>query len=127
MDVRQVDQLPELNQNDFPALPEIPEGTTLVPFNSKWANAEKEFAAGIIVTHCIRAHIWKAMDAPAFGDALRRHPMAAMVRQDVVNALWKMIADKQADIVKVGDTQYVIPTPELASIALAESNSLRVV
>ena len=126
MDVKTLDQLPVLEQSTFPQLPEIAEGTTLLIFQSAWNNAEKEWAAGIVVTACIREGEWKPVSAPKFVEMLNNHPMATFGKQNVVNAMWELIGANQLDIVQVGDTQYLIPTPEMANIALANTNKLRV-
>lgn len=121
----QVDELPVLNQADFPAFPEIPAETTLLIFQSEWRNAEREWAAGIVITACIRAGEWKAVDAPTFMSLLQ-NPMFTFSAQGIVNAVWAFGEEGLVKMVQVGETQYIVPTPELARIALAETNKLRV-
>lgn len=128
MDFKVVEQLPELEQSSFPPLPNIPAGHTLFITGSIWHHGEKEVAAGIIVTACVQEEIWKPVSESTFNALLTKHPMIRVGgHRNVYNAAWELIGARQLEIVVFNDSNYLIPTPELAQIALAEETKFRFV
>lgn len=127
MEILEVTALPDLNQNDFPALPAIPDGKTLLSFGTEWQNAEKEFAAGCIVNACLGLKKWQAVHAQKFVDCMKANPLIApFVVQGVASALWSLVSDGFIEAVKYQGANHFIPTPRLAQAFLADTNKLRV-
>ena len=96
-------------------------------YNSGWRNTEKEWAAGIIITACVRAGEWRPVEKADFVEIFNKHPrlVSPYMQNDVADALWKLIGSGELDIVQVGDVRYVIPKPKMANIALANLRNLR--
>lgn len=119
-DVKVLDQLPEINQDSFPALPEVSEGRYLIPFGSEWNKAEKEYIAGILITAATRAGQWIPVSAQEFRALLTGYsgiPKSAMVYIGLFDIMWEMNGT-DLDIVQVGDLQYIVPRPILVEISL---------
>lgn len=128
MAIPQVSVLPELNQNEFPAFPEVPEGKTLIACSTKWQNAEKEFAAGCIVNVCLQAKKWQPIPGEKVVDFLKSHPMVApFMAQEVATALWTLVDEGSIKVVNFMSKNHFIPTPQLAKVFLADARNLRVV
>lgn len=122
-----VTSLPDLNQNDFPALPEIPEGKALLCFGTSLKNAEKEFAAGCIVNACIEAKKWQPIRGQQFVYSMKANPMiASFVVEGVATALWSLVNDGFIEAVNYQGAIHFIPTPQLAKVFLADTTKLRI-
>ncbi len=95
-------------------LPEIPDGTILLPFASPWRHAEHEFALGIITTVAIRNGKWCPVDVREFGIIMDKlhgtHP------QNIINAVWAMADEGYLDIVTVEGKDFIVPHTELAEV-----------
>lgn len=127
MEIPQVTALPDLNQNDFPALPAISDGRTLLSFGTEWQNAEKEFAAGCIVNACLMAKKWRPVHGQQFVDRMKANPMIApFLVQGVANALWSLVNDGFIEAVNYQGANHFVPTPRLAQAFLADTSKLRV-
>lgn len=125
-DVKIVDQLPEIDQNAFPTLPEIPEGRYFMPFGSVWSNAEKEFAASIIVTAAVRAGKWVPVSVTEFVSLMQNHPGIMRhggLYRDIMGSIWLM--EESVEVVKVDDMSYAVPKPELGRI-ISEATAPRI-
>jgi hypothetical protein len=90
--IQQVEALPTLDPSDFPALPVIEEGNRLFISQSSWGNREKEMAAALIITACVREGLWMPISAQTFKDLLV-HPMLRFNFQSVVNAMWALVLE----------------------------------
>jgi len=127
MEIPEVSALPVLDQNDFPAFPEIPDGKILLCFGTEWQNAEKEFAAGCIVNACILAKKWKPVHGEQFFDRMKANPMIAPFDdQGVAHALWALVDDGYVEVVRFQDANHCVPTPRLANAVLADTRKLRI-
>jgi hypothetical protein len=127
MEISEVTSLPALEQSDFLSLPEVREGATLVCCDTEWKNAEKEFAAGCIVTACIRAKQWQPVHAQQFVDCVREHPLIPPpMAQRVASALWVLVTDGYLEAVRYSGVTHFVPTPRLAHAVLADRRKLRV-
>lgn len=128
MEFPKVAVLPVLNQNAFPALPKIPQGKSLLCFDTEWQNTEKEFAAGCIVNACIMAKKWQSVHDEQFVAHMKANPLIApFVAQGVANALWALVNDGFIEVVSYQNAIYFVPTPRLAYAFLADFSKLRVV
>lgn len=119
-----VDALPVLSQADFPPLPEVPQDRVLLIFQSDWRNMEKEHAAGVIITACVRAGKWQPVSAVDFGNILMdRH--FTFSRNDVINAVWSLADAGFLKVVRFDSKDYIVPDPKLAKVALSDKSKLR--
>ncbi len=125
MEIHQVNDLPALNQCDFPALPKIPDGKHLVCFGTKWTNAEMEWAAGCIVTVCIRASQWVPITTVKVLSEMKSNPIIPPPKyEDVVNALRTLIEKGDIGVVRHQGSVYIIPTPGFAYIVLTNLDNI---
>jgi hypothetical protein len=118
-------QVQILDQKYYPVLPEIPTDTILLIIQSNWQKAEREWAAGIIITACIRAGEWKPITSSTFLSLLQ-NPMFTFGAQGIINEVLAFGEEGILELEEVGDIQYIVPTPQFASVALAETNQFRV-
>lgn len=127
MNWKEVDELPVLNQADFPALPQLPEGKSLICANSTWQNAQKEFAAACIIAACCQVGHWSPVSWGKFGDQLKRHPLidARQIVHGTLDALVALVNEGLVETITCASTNYLVPTKSFAEAALSDPRSLR--
>lgn len=113
---RIVHELPELSE--FPALPNVPDGSSLVVFDSPLRKLEKEVVLGFLATVAIRCDGWKPVSVYEFMAIMQEKLNPMVSSQNVINAMWAMNAEGLLEVVRHAgeETDYLIPTVELVDM-----------
>lgn len=112
---KQLNALPQVVIG-FPLDPtKLSKGSVILPVQSPWRNAEREFVLGILTTAAFRAGDWIPVDMPTFGKLLKEGPWTIFA-QGVINAVWSLAEEGFVDIVTVNGEDYILPLPTVAGI-----------
>jgi hypothetical protein len=96
-------------------LPTLPDESVLVPCESTWQKAEREWALGLMATAAIRHGNWYPIDTQTFIALLEEKKAPwSIFPERVVNTIWELVDEGYMDIITVDDCDYILPKQALA-------------
>jgi len=114
--VTSVKELPIVDNELLPELPEDFTGKFYVIFDSKWQHAEEEYVASLVLTAAARRGKWEAIpwiDIVALIKDSSTYQTASLIA-DIGIAVHRVADSGDIQLVTLGKQIYLIPTPVLA-------------
>src|SRR5690349_12771533 len=112
-EIKEVTELPVLDQADFLPLPEDFTGKNYVVYQSKWGKCEAESLVAALLTMMAYRHKWEPIKWVDFME----HVNADMVRKSGFigrgpsNAAHIVADTGDIELIKFGGEQYIVPKP----------------